>query len=513
MKSNATPELSQKWWSTNKAKTLKPTGLGKLLKDFEVAEDQMDWDKALKALAGVKKKIPSVIKACNETLHKDTLAALKKYAKVIEAKEADLTARKQDSATRAVAASAPKQKVGKQVVLWQRDVGALALKTYKPNFLEAMHGFEFKLKLNDDILDVLEAEKDLVTPQQMVDDCNERSDALIAKLVALMRKIEAAADKEADSVKRQKIYALFELQTRAELKKAKADFADIPQTRWNAYTKRKQQFRDYQIKTGVELTIGVLSVAGGALGVAGAAATGGASLALGIVGLVRGVTALASKVKDIAISANTVEKTLESDLETLKARYHTAVGAAQNMQGVSEVSASVLKGILGEDTPFLATLPKCDRNFELLQNKVAGLEVGGRDLSGQIEKGLKACAKLEQILKATSGANARKQFDTLRKGREALDKALDACSDMMSDATRVSKNAPKLEQLLTALKGTNPKYADIFEKAFPVVVNLALTGANAADGFKGAESALEHANTSLSLFNDLLGEIEKQVDA
>ena len=38
MKAGETPQVSEKWWSKNKAVTLGPTGLGKALKAFEVAE-------------------------------------------------------------------------------------------------------------------------------------------------------------------------------------------------------------------------------------------------------------------------------------------------------------------------------------------------------------------------------------------------------------------------------------------------------------------------------------------
>ena len=120
----------------------------------EVANDQMDWDKALKALSEVKKKVVVAIGACNTKLHSDTMAALKKYPGVIQKREVEIKASQKAQADRDKAgASAPKQKIGKGVVIWKRDVGIEALKKYKARNIKSLKGYELKLKLNDDILE------------------------------------------------------------------------------------------------------------------------------------------------------------------------------------------------------------------------------------------------------------------------------------------------------------------------------------------------------------------------
>ncbi len=514
MKKNAVPELNQKWWSKNKAKTMKKSGLGTALKDFEVAEDLMDYDRMLKALSEVKKKVVVAIQGCSASSHAETIAALKKYPGVIQKRETEIKAKQKQAAARPAAQDAPKQKLGKSVVIWKKDLGTELLKAYKPSWVKDIKGYEFKLTLNEDLLDVLEAEGDYVTPQQMVDDANDLTKKLVTALVKLMKQIEAAADKETDPGKKQRIYGLFDTKAKQVLTASKSHFEKIPEARWKAFVKRKKQYKDYKIKTGFDITLGVLGVAGGAVGVAGSVATGGASLVLGIVSLVRGVAALADKLKDAARDAEKVEKVLDGDLATLKKRYQTVLGEAKKgAQGASEMTGSVIKGLLGTDTPFVATLPKCDKNYGLWQNKVAGLAVGGRKLSAAISKALGDCDKLEKILKKSSDAKARSYLDKLRKARKALDKALDGCSDMMGRVTHADKNAPKLKTLLDALKAQNPKYADIFDRAFPAVINLTLAGANAGVGFKEAASTLESLNTGLGLMNDILGEGKDQLEA
>ncbi|WP_372571943.1 hypothetical protein [Ruegeria jejuensis] len=515
MKANMTPELDQKWWSKNKPKLIKKTGLGDALKDFQVAEDQMDWDKSLKAISNLKRKVADAVKICGSS-HKDTVTVLKKYPKIIDKKEKEIEAKQKAESERAKSAStaAPKQKVGKGVVIWKKDLGAEITKKYKPDWLKELKGYKFQLKLNEDLLDVLENEGDYVTPQQMVDDANALSDKLVASLAKELMSTDAAIKKETDQKKVDGLVKNFDVKLKTLMGGTKKHFEAIPLNRWKGFVKRKQQYKDYKVKTGFDITLGVLGVVGGAVGVAGSAATGGASLVLGIISLVRGVASLADKIKDTAREAEKVESVLKSDLDTLLKRYRDASGEAKKKtQGGAEVGATVLKGILGTDAPFLATLPKCDKNYGLWQNKVAGLEVGGRKLSQAIMKGLQECDKLEKAMKKSTNKEARKYLDKLKKARAVLNKALESCSKMMGRVSAADKNAPKLKTMLDALSGSNPKYADIFEKVFPSVVNLTLAGANAGDGFKGASDTLDTLNTALGLFNDIASEGKDQLEA
>lgn len=499
MKKGAIPELNQKWWSKNKAKTMGKSGLGKALKDFEVAEEVNDPAKMLKALSEVKKKLAVALKACNEKMHKDTIAAIKKYPGIIQKRETEI---KKKMAAAPSGGAAPKQKIGKDVTVWKRDISKEVLKVYSPDWLETFRGFELKLTLNDDILDVLEAEGDLVTPAYMVEDAQKVGKAVIASIVQTMKKIDAAS-KGKTPQEVDKIRKVFEPQVKKVMQSSAAALKKIPEARWKKFVGRKQQYKDYRIKAGFDVTIGILGTAGAAAGIVG---SGGAGLALGIVALVRSVAGLAKQVHDLAQEAEGVEKTLEKDLDTLMKRYRNAAGEAKKTQGRDEVGGSVLKGILGVDAPFLATLPKCSGNYDLWDNKTAGLSVGGRKLSVNITKGLAACDKLEKMIKNVESKEARKILDKLRKGRASLDKSLNQCSTMMGRVSKAEKNMPKLKTMLDALNTSNPKYADIFDKVFPAVVNLTLSGASAGVGFSEAKTTLEFVNTSLGLFNDIAAE-------
>ncbi|MFT4961661.1 MAG: hypothetical protein ACI92Z_002754 [Paracoccaceae bacterium] len=518
MKKNAVPELNYKWWNKNKSSTMKKSGLGKALTAYETAADQMDWSKALKALSEVKKKVVVAIDACNKTLHADTIAALKKYPKVIQGAESDLKTRQVAEQAKAAAATAnppaPKQKIGKDVVIWKRDIGGEAFNKCKPSHVSGIKGYTLQLKLNDDILDVLEAEQDYVTPAFMVEDAEKVGQKMISEIVDQLKKFDADWDKLGSAADPAKMEKLIKTQMLKTMSKYKALLEQIPVARWKKFAARNKQYRDYKIKTGLDISIGVLSTTVGAIGVAGAVTTGGASLVLGIVGVVRGVADIAKKIQDVSRDAEKVEKVLAGDLETLAKRYKNAAGEVKkSTQGGAEVGATVLKSILGADTPFLATLPKCQSNYALWDNKVAGLTVAGRKMSGLIVKGLAACDKLEKVLKGSKDDEVVKIYRKLQKARKALDQSLNSCSTMMGRVSKTEDNMPKLKKTLDALSVANPKYADIFERVFPAVVSLTLSGAGAGVGFEGAKTTLEAVNTSLSLFNDIAKEGKAQLEA
>ncbi|MEW9921695.1 hypothetical protein AB2B41_18970 [Marimonas sp. MJW-29] len=528
MKKGATPELDSKWWSKNKAKTMKKSGLGAELKSFETlkakaelsgqtdAEIAKAYADTLKQLKVVKTKIPVAIKACNDKLHKDTVEALKKYPKIIQAEETRLTQLAKDYAAKAKGggkkddATAPKQKKGKPGKIWGKNVWTELAKVYKTDWIKQAKGGDLELVLNSDIIDVLEDEGDYVTPQQMVDDCNALFKRLLKDVVDTARKIDAAVGKKTPQ-EVDKLRENFAPMVNRFVASYKADFEKIPKVRWAKFQARKTAYKNYQIETGLKITQSTLGVAGAAAGIVG---TGGAGLVLGIVGLVRSVAALAKEIHKAAQEAETVGKALVKDLNTLQVRYRTAEGQAKKTQGAAEVGGSVLKGILGVDAPFIATLPKCDDNFTLWGNKVDGLSVKARKTSADVMKGIKACEALETKLKNASDKKAQKIYQNLRKARVGLSSALDGTSDLMGRVTKEDKARPVVKKVLEELKSTNPKYADVFDRAFPALVNLGLAGASAGVSYADATAkTLDHVKTSLGLFNDIASEGQSQLEA
>ena len=237
---------------------------------------------------------------------------------------------------------------------------------------------------------------------------------------------------------------------------------------------------------------------------------------LGIVGGIRSVTALTQTCYDLAVEAEKVEKGLKKDLEALRDSYLKVnkdfEEKARKSAGAKEVAKSTISALLNAHPPFVASIPKCDKNYELWDNKAAGLEVNGRKLTKAFMKLFKKVDAFEKEMKTAKSKKAGKILDKVKKLRFQVSKSFDKASTMNGRVSQADKNMPAIKKLLDALKDKNADYAKIFEKVFPVVVNLTLAGANAGIGFTDAKSALDYANTSLTLGNDILGEVKSQVE-
>ncbi|MCZ6837547.1 MAG: hypothetical protein O7G85_17360 [Planctomycetota bacterium] len=504
MKKGATPELNQKWWSKNKAKTLKKTGLGDALKSYEVAIDLMDDPRALKSLSDVKKKVAGAFGLCKkkEKFYSDTIAALKKYPGIIQKEETRLAKKIKELTKGGGAAAPPKQKVGKDVVIWKRDIASEVKKIFSPDWLKDWKGTIVQLKLNDDILDVLEKEEDYATPAFMVEDAQDAC----KKTVTAIAKIAANIHKKGSG------HDTFPKLAKQEIKSLEAEIKKIPQARWNKFVARKKQYKDYKIKSGFDVALGTLGTIGSGLAIAAAVPTGGATLALGIVGGIRSVTALTQTCYDLAIEAEKVEKGLKKDLEDLKKSYLKVDGEAKKSAGAKEVAKSTMSSLLNAYPPFVASLPKCDKNYTLWDNKAAGLEVNGRKLTKAFIQLFKKVDAFEKEMKTAKSKEAGKLLDKVKKLRVQLTKSFDKAATMNGRVKTADKNMPAIKKLLDALKDKNADYAKIFDKVFPVVVNLALAGANAGIGFTDAKTAMDTASTALGLGNDLLSEVKSQIE-
>ncbi|MEO0401537.1 MAG: hypothetical protein AAF214_04105 [Pseudomonadota bacterium] len=203
-------------------------------------------------------------------------------------------------------------------------------------------------------------------------------------------------------------------------------------------------------------------------------------------------------------SAEKTQKDLAKDLKTLRDRYENASKA---QVGSSEMGASTIKGLLGTDAPWLASISKCNDGHTALEGKTGGLAVAQRKLSKAILDALKEADTIEKALKKETDKAARKLFDKLVKARTALSKALEKCSDLGGRLGKIEDNLPKLSAMLRALNDQNPKYAQIFDKVFPLVVSGILIVASAGTGFADSGSAVEFAVTGGSLGIDVATEI------
>jgi hypothetical protein len=65
---------------------------------------------------------------------------------------------------------------------------------------------------------------------------------------------------------------------------------------------------------------------------------------------------------------------------------------------------------------------------------------------------------------------------------------------------------PAIEEMLNELNGTNPKYAEIFDKMLPMLTNLGLGCSGFGTGVASATSAIEFCQAIVSLGTDIVKE-------
>lgn len=512
MKKGVKPELSARWWTRNKAGTLGKTGLGAALKEYEVAEDLMDYARMLKALRGVEKSVKIATGKCNRSLHAETLQALKKYPSVIAMKKAQTM--KKNAAEKEQAAP-PKQKVGKKVVIWSRDVSK---EIHKVCPAAAPSGFKanVELRLNDDILDILEKERGHDVAAFMVEDAQKACAATVASIVKTYKdcaKLVARDPRNVDDAMKK-----YEKAVTKELDELPKRLVRIPAARWAKFVARKKQYRKYQVITAFKLPINGLSVVGSGLGVIGGAvgvATGAGlplgitGITLGVVGSLKSVSTLVQQACDLAVKAERVQKKLQTDLKALKKGYIDAAGKANRVGGkeaLKTVGNYLLTG------PFIRSVSTCKSDFDLWSNKVAGLAITGRKLSKAFIDLMHKLDKLEQALKKAPSKEAGELLDKVRKMRKSLTRAFDAAADMNGRVRKADDALPKIEAMLKELQGKNPNYAKIFDRVFPVVMNVGFAVVNFGVGMAGMSGALDGVNTSLGLANDILMEVEQEME-
>jgi DNA repair exonuclease SbcCD ATPase subunit len=510
MKAGATPELSATWWKKNKAKSLTKTGLSDALRKYEkwaALDKNEDIPKQIKALSDVKRAVAEAFKKSHPKIHKETQAALKKYPKIIDDRIKVL----KDLETRVNAA--PKQKIGKQVVIWNRDIAKEITSWQKSNQSKFSEGVPpvkkglVKLTLNDDILDVLEESGDFVTPAYMVEDAEKEWKSTEAEIQKAFldwekeRKKPGASKKAFDNLDKTLVKAVYVLERKLE---------KIPAERFAKFKSREKKYKDYKVKAACDAAFELTAFTGN---VALAVGSGGLSLALSVYGLVKSASKLCGMLYDACIEAETVYKSLEKDLAALKKSYLTFEGEAKKMLGPKEVGKATIKGVFGDVArPFIQSIPRCESNFDLWDNKVAGLEVKGRKCSQQIVAAIDAVSKCEKALAKESTKRISKLLKDLKKLRGELDKALNSTTDVMARVREAEGVKSKVEADLKQLQKAQSLPVKVLSTVIPHLIDIGVGAWAGVDGVKNAKSTVDTIKAAESITIAIEAEAKAIID-
>lgn len=367
-------------------------------------------------------------------------------------------------------------------------------KAAKFDHFDVVMDVRVELRLNDDILDVLEDAGDKASAALMAEGAKKAGKALVAAILHRLGEAESECAKSPASAV-DKVLQAAKKDIQEIIAAEQKNISAIPGEVWAEFVKRKKQYKDYKLKAATDVTIQVLMVTSDAIATGAAAAgTFGAAGVVGVVILARDCAKLARQVYDLALSAEKVQKDLAKDIKTLEDAYRSTVRRVGQ-----EVTGTLFKAALSTDSPFLATLPKCNEKIKLLDNKVAGLETAGREFSSLLTEALDKSAKLENQMDGLSDKKARKAYEKLVATRKELDQALKDCTKMMKRVRDTKPGIKGLQVALDALNESNPRYLKIFDVALPAVTGVALAGPSGGLGFAGAATGLDHANTAVTL--------------
>jgi hypothetical protein len=511
MKKNANIELDAKWWRKNAALTLSNKSFGTALANYQISKDKLDYDKMQSALMAVEKERIVCLRACNKTFHNETINALNQYKKLIKKEQDKVT--KDASAFRNKVVT-PKQKVGKAIVIWSKDIGPEVYKGVKEDWIKGLK-CNLSLKLDENILNVLEDEGDYVTPAFMVEDAQDIAKETTVAIVAGLRKYaKDSIGKPQKQRDKMAVAAYAALMTK--VKTAEIKLSDVPMARWKKFTARKAQYKAYKLNCRADVILSSVTILTTATGIT---LTGGIGGVVGAIELVRSSAALAQQAYDLYIDAETAGKNFKSKIATLEKQYTTDLGKAKKkVQGSKEFSGTTMKMILGTDVPFLATIPKCKADLDLWNNKVSGVASKLPKLSKSLMGAIAATEKLEKDLKKNEGKEARKIYDAVVSSRKTLSKAFDKCADTAGKVRDFDRNSPSLMSRLTKLEAANDWRLDTYEKYGPATINLLMSGLSAASvgtgassGNEGLKKTLETINTIEATLGTVLSEVKKLV--
>ena len=511
MKKNAQVKLESAWWKKNKAKTLKNKGFYDAMVKYEMVRDSLDYAKMKKQLVKLEAARKVALQDCNSVLHKDTKAGLVNYEAIIKLEKHKIEKdEKNYAANQAKAAAngpAPKQKVKKSVTVWSKDIGPDIYAKTKDAAFKKPWACKLSLDLNEDVLDVLEAEDDLTTPAFMVEDAQDIGDALTADIVKVVEKLQSDME-DVDLASRRALASAADKEVKALTVAAKKKLAAVPKNRWAKFAAKKKQYRAYQIKCGAEIAVSAITVT---TTVVGGVISGGALGPIAIIGIIRNAYAIAKQIRELMIGADRAGKDFEGDLNRLKASYMNTKGEIKKgKMRAQEFGTTSLKVILGQDVPFLASIPKCESQLDLWDNKVAGVSLKLPNLNKELVKAQKATEGLEKELKKKSGKDAIKIWKKVVAAREALDKALENATNIAGKVRKFDRESPDMKADLEKLKAANGKGLEYFDKIGPVISNIAASAGGfgeLSDGLDAATATLEVINVAESTLGTVEGEI------
>lgn len=386
---------------------------------------------------------------------------------------------------------------------------------YKPKHL-VVPALPVKVALQSDPVLLKAVEEDPLLHQRMADLCKDEfvkaAEVISSQLAASDKKLAGKPAAEIQSTQKQ-----FDEVVKLSVKAVADTVSHKLVALWEELGKDRSDYRKYKIKNGIKITLGVGGVALGVAGIAGAAATGGASLALAVVSTWRGLVELTKTFVSLSKEAETVGKSVYSDMKKLQDAYQKAPDQPKTFGKVAarEAAATVANTLLQTE---VKNIPKVKSNCDLWKSKLQGLRTTAHDLAKQLNEFLNQSEKLEKYLgsiprnpkNSSKIAAALGQINGLQQKVRTFVHKVPETHQRAENGMRAQEEAARGLDLL-ARKA--PGWTAAFDKAFPIMVNLGLAAAGNSVGFVEASSTADYVSSAIGLVNDVASTVNDVVDA
>ncbi|MCH8035727.1 MAG: hypothetical protein IIC53_01215 [Proteobacteria bacterium] len=438
------------------------------------------YDRFAKKANGVDKKVIKTIKEGLKEL-RETLDSREERAKELIDSDLDLGLKKS------------KGKQHMPIMVFQHpDISSMVMKEApKAKDVITVNKLPMIILLDDDSIlkkigdsddvDALLAQK--VRDAAKFDKTIKEIGTMYGKLAEVVRK---------DPSKFKKAEDLFE----KTVEKACQDAADRGSAELVRLTKVRTNYRNYKIKTTVNLTLAITGTVAGAVSLGLAPFTGGASMIVTAIGVAKGAAEIGIQLAKIVLSAEELADKLRSDIRKLLKRYQEVKSGTV---GATEMAVTLLNAV----SPLhFSTIKGCNGLCGEVGDRIDGLEVKAGDTSKKltevldaqekVTKGLRAWEREAKALLTPKEAKAiEKLFSKLDGSTKQVGDLIDKVIQLNQRVKRARADHRRLSADLKKLSGKEPTWAKVGEVLIDTSANVAfLVSANVSwpDAYQIAES-------------------------
>lgn len=288
----------------------------------------------------------------------------------------------------------------------------------------------------------------------------------------------AAASSALDASK-----ARFDFLLKEKLESAQSQAASRAGLIVNQLRSQKAIYRNYQIKCGVKVGLGVLGLVAAGVGVAGAAVTGGVSLGVAIAASVRSILDGAKTLNNMCRDAETIGKRVTNALVYLA--LHHAPTSSRTIATIRAMGATILSSVIVLELNSKKNLPKVKGDCDLWKMKLFGIRLSAQQLAQELNLLLNQLENIpDPILRRRlenrvmgllgEGPDAESRKKT---GVGGVWARMRTKSSVAYESDRAAQGIRAQEQAaatLSELDKTSPNWVKYFDQFFPIAVSLGL---------------------------------------